>query len=199
MIDVKEQWICIEFCFKLGKTASETHRIFKEAFGDNVLGQKQTYEWFKRFTNGRVSVDDEERSGRPSTVSTTENEAKVREAILEDRQRTIHGACNIVGLSYGTRQRILSDELNMRRIAAKFVSRLLSSDQKEYCISLCTELKEQAENDPNFISNIITGDEFCVFGYDTETKQQSSQWKTPTSPRQKKARQVRSNVKSTFF
>lgn len=39
----------------------------------------------------------------------------------------------------------LSDELNMRCIAAKFVSRLLSSDQKEYHISVCTELKEEAE------------------------------------------------------
>jgi len=47
----------------------------------------------------------------------------------------------------------------MRCIAADFVPRLLSSDQKEYRISICTELKEQAKNDPNFISNIITGDE----------------------------------------
>jgi hypothetical protein len=79
----------------------------------------------------------------------------------------------------------------MRRNAAKFVSRLLSGDQKEYRISVCTELK--AENDPNFISNIIIGDESWVFGYDAETKQHSSQRKTPTSSRPKKA-QVRSNA-----
>ena len=46
MTDMKEQRICIKFCFRLGKTASETHRMFKEAFGDNALGQTQTYEWF---------------------------------------------------------------------------------------------------------------------------------------------------------
>jgi hypothetical protein len=63
----------------------------------------------------------------------------------------------------------------MRHIATKFVSRLLSSNQKEYRNAVCTELKEQAENDPNFISNIITGEEFWVFVYDAETKQQSSQ------------------------
>ena len=65
---------------------------------------------------------------------------------------------------------------------ADFVSRLLSSDQKEYYISVCIELKEQAENDPNFISNIITDDESWVFGYNAWTKHQSSQWKTATSP-----------------
>jgi len=39
---------CIKFCFKLGKTAAETHKTLKETFGDNALGQTQTYEWFKQ-------------------------------------------------------------------------------------------------------------------------------------------------------
>ena len=159
----------------------------------------QTYEWFRRFKNGRMSVDDEESSGRPLTGTTTENAVKVRQAILEDRRRMIQDVCKIVGLSYGTCQRILSDELNMRRIAAKFVPRLLNGDQKEYRIALCTELKEGAENDPNFISTTITGDESWVFGYNAETNEQQSQWKSPTSPRSKKARQVRSNVKSILI
>ena len=52
-----------------------------------------------------------------------------------------------------------------------------------------------ANHDPEFIKTIITGDETWVYGYDPETKFQSSQWKYPESPRPKKARQVRSNVK----
>jgi hypothetical protein len=35
----------------------------------------------------------------------------------------------------------------------------------------CKELKQQARDDPSFISNIITGDETWVYGYDPETKQ----------------------------
>jgi hypothetical protein len=46
MTDVKEQRICVKFCFKLGMTASESHRMLKEAFDDNDLGQTQTYERF---------------------------------------------------------------------------------------------------------------------------------------------------------
>ena len=146
-----------------------------------------------------MSVDDEECSGWPSTGTTIENVAKVWQAILEDGWWTIHDVCNIVRLLYETCQRIFSDELSMWHITAKFVPRLLSSDQKEYHIAVCTELKEWAENYPNFISNINTGDKSWVFGYDAETKQQSSQWKTPTSLRLKKAQQVRSNVKSTLI
>jgi 2-polyprenyl-3-methyl-5-hydroxy-6-metoxy-1,4-benzoquinol methylase len=47
----------------------------------------------------------------------------------------------------------------MRLIAAKYIPRLTSSDQKEYDIAVCTELMEQPENASHFISNIITGEE----------------------------------------
>ena len=46
---------------------------------------------------------------------------------------------------------------------------------------------------------IITGDESWIYGYDPETKQQSSQWKNPGSPRPKKARQSRSATKSMLI
>jgi len=68
----------------------------------------------------------------------------------------------------------LADNLNMGRISARFVSGLLSDDQKAHRVSVCRELKQQARDDPNFISNIITGDQTWVYGDDPETKQQSS-------------------------
>jgi len=66
-------------------------------------------------------------------------------------------------------------------------------------VSICTDHRERAQNDPNFMSSAITGDESCVYGYDPETKQMSSQWKTASSPRPKKARQVKSNVKTMLI
>jgi hypothetical protein len=140
----------------LRKTAAETHQMLQEAFRDNALSQNKTFLWYKRFKGGRTSVVDDERSGRPSTSTTPENIANVREAILADRMRNIHDVCEIVGLSYGTIQRILVDSLNMRRISAKCVPRLLSDDQKAHRVSVCRELKQQARDNPHFISNIIT-------------------------------------------
>jgi hypothetical protein len=74
---VKEQRICIKFCFKLSKTAAETHKMLEKEFGNNAIGLTKTYEWFMRFKNGRLPVDDDDRSGRPLTGTTTENAAKV--------------------------------------------------------------------------------------------------------------------------
>ena len=61
---------------------------------------------------------------------------------------------------------------------------------------------DSTNSDPDFLNTIITGDESWVYWYDPETKSQSSQWKHSSSPRPKKARQVRSNVKvmlTAFF
>jgi hypothetical protein len=90
----------------------------------------------------------------------------------------------------------------MRRVSTKLVPRLLTQDQTEHRATSCRELLQRAENDATFLPRIITGDESWVYGYDPETKQMSSQWKTPSLPLPKEARQVRSNVKTmliTFF
>jgi hypothetical protein len=71
-----------------------------------------------------VSVEDDERSGRPSTRKTTENVEKTRELIHEDCRRTIHELADTVGISYGVCLEILTENLNMRCIAAKFVCSL---------------------------------------------------------------------------
>jgi hypothetical protein len=62
----------------------------------------------------------------------TENVEKIRELIHEDRHRTIDELTDTVGISYGVCQEILTEYLNMRRIAMKFVPRLLRNDQKQW-------------------------------------------------------------------
>jgi len=94
------------------------------------------------------------------------------------------------------------EDLGMHRVAAKFVPRILTADQKQQRVNVCIELRQLASDDETFLSRVITGDESWVYGYDPETKRQSSQWKGPMSPWPKKARQVKNNLKSmiiTFF
>jgi len=75
----------------------------------------------------------------------------------------------------------------MRHVSAKFVPRLLTVEQKDDRVSICTDLRERAQNNPNFMSSVITGDESWVYGFDPDTKQIPAQWKTASSPRPKKA------------
>jgi hypothetical protein len=104
MADLKEQSIFLKFCFRLGKTASETHEVLKTAFVDNAVGRTQTSERFSRFKRGETSDEDSERSGRPSTSRTDENLANVRKIDNQDRRDTITEIAGRLGLSYGTCQ-----------------------------------------------------------------------------------------------
>jgi len=73
----------------------------------------------------------------------------------------------------------------MRRVSAKFVPRLLTDDQKENRVEISQELLANANGNENFLKKIITGDETWVYGYDDETKMQSSQSMGKGSPRPK--------------
>ena len=62
-------------------------------------------------------------------------------------------------------------------------------------MDIAQEMLKTFNDDPDLKKKIISTDESCLYGYDIETKVQSSQWKRPAVPRSKKAYQVRSNVK----
>jgi hypothetical protein len=70
---------------------------------------------------GRKSTDDHDLWDWPSTAIVSGHVAKVRDPILQDRRLIIQDLCNTLGLSYGICQRISSEELDMRRTAAKLV------------------------------------------------------------------------------
>ena len=47
-----EQRICIKFCFKIGKTATETYQLLQQAYGEDALGRTQVFDWLRRFKEG---------------------------------------------------------------------------------------------------------------------------------------------------
>ena len=60
-----------------------------QVYGDKTMKKTAVYKWVKRFTEGRESVTDEERSGRPATSRTEENIAKARKIVRENRRMTV--------------------------------------------------------------------------------------------------------------
>jgi hypothetical protein len=78
----------------------------------------------------------------------------------------------------------------MHQISEKFVPRLLTDDQNYNDFpSVKISTKEQITTEI-FFKNVVTSDETLVYGYDFQSKQQSSQWKSSASPHPKKAQEV---------
>jgi len=78
-----EQRTNIEFLVKLGKNGNEIRQMLVHIYGDNAVKKTAVYKWVKRFSEGRESVTDEERSGRAATSRTEENIAKIRQICVK--------------------------------------------------------------------------------------------------------------------
>jgi len=44
MCESAEQRICIKFCFKIGKTATETYQLLQQAHGEDAMGHTQVFD-----------------------------------------------------------------------------------------------------------------------------------------------------------
>ena len=53
--------------------------MLKLVHGDAAVTMKMVYKWFEQFRNDCESVEDEERSGVPSTLKTQENVERVKQ------------------------------------------------------------------------------------------------------------------------
>ena len=197
-----EQRINLKFLVKLGKGPTDCLKLLQEVYGEATMSRARLFEWHKRFTSGREEVEDDPKSGRPSTTKTADNIGKVNELVRSDRRLTVRMMAEELNINRESVRIILSEELGMRKMCAKMVPKLLSDDQKQHRVRVCEDTLEEIGADPDFLRHIITGDETWVFQYDPETKRQSQQWFTPNSPRPKKARMSKSKIKTmliTFF
>ena len=79
--------------------------------------------------------------------------------------------------------RILTEDLDMRKVCAKMVAKELTEEQKQRRVTICQDILERQDD---ILGHVITGDETWVYQDDPETKRQSAQWKTANSPTEKK-------------
>jgi len=180
---------------KLGKSTTETYDLLKKVYGDECLSRTQFLEWFKRFKEGREEIGDNQRPSRPSTSKTDANIEKVGEIVRQNRRLSIRALAELINTDKETVRQILHNNFNMKKVCSKMVPRLLTPEQKEIPTNICADILQNTENDPNILENIITCDESWFFQYDAVSKCQFMHWKSPSSPRQKKARQSKSKYK----
>ena len=136
----------------------------------------------------RGSGRDDNRSGRPSTSRTDENIERVTQKVRSDRRLAVRMIADELGMNSERVWRIITEDLGMRKICAKIVSRLLNEGQRERRVQMCQYILEQLETEPNLLKRIVTSDESWIFQYDPLTKWQSLEWKSALSSRPKKAR-----------
>ena len=183
----EEQRSIICFLWAEGVPGAHIHLRMCAQYGDKVSSRRIVYEWIEMFENGRTSVKDAERSGRPATATTTRNEERTLELIHENRRITVEEVAGRLNVSVGSAYSLIHDSLKFSKVCARWVPKELTQECKHKRLDVCSRhLARYREEGDNFLQQIVTGDETWIHHYDPESKQQSMQWKHPSSPAAKK-------------
>ena len=159
MSSTLQQRVCIKFNVKNGFNGAQTLEMLEKYFGNDILTRSNVFRWYEYFRSGRESVEDEERSGRPSTAKTDENINKIKGWMTVSRKLTIRQIAEEMKIPYGSAQDILVNDSGLRRIAAKLVPKDLNFMQKRDRVDVAKDMLSKVDCDPSFIKRIITGDE----------------------------------------
>jgi hypothetical protein len=92
----------------------------KKAYCDAALIVRTIFEWHKRFQEGRESVKDDKRRGRPTTSRTYDNIAAVAKMVEEDRNLTSRLTADKLGITKTVVLLILRVDLKKLNLCSRF-------------------------------------------------------------------------------
>ena len=141
------------------------------AWGGGYVSYTRVAEWVHRFKQGRTSVEDDPRVGRPVTEATDQNIEVIRKLIDENPHISIRYMAFETGSSYGNINRIIHDELKLKKLCAKWVPHQLTEKYKQQRMEISQENLAKLESSQWRLYDIITGDETWIYHRSIGSKQ----------------------------
>jgi len=114
----------------------------------------------------------------------------------EDRRKSSEEIALETNMPTASFFRIVTQTLQKRKVAAKWVPHRLSEEQKAPRKWVAEELLRRYEAEgEQFLNRIVAIDEIWIRDFEQQLKSQSSQWKHATSPLPKNCRRQKLKVK----
>ena len=173
----------IRFLLAKGSSAAEINRELCLVYEPAIMSEGKVRKWCRDFQNGRANVHNEARSGRPS-IQTDD----IVDQVNQKLRLTISALANeFPRVARTSVYRIVTEKLGYRKFWARCLSKLFIDQQKEQRICSGRMFLDRYRQDgDDFISHIVKGDETWILYCNTESKQQSMQWRHSSSPKPKK-------------
>ena len=121
---------CNEVFFLQGKVSKENHAILRETLGVDAPSYATIKNWVAQFKRGDFSTCVAPHPGRPKTVTTPEIIDQIRELIVKDRRISAKSIAEQLGISREWVGSIIHEDLDMRKLSAKWGPKCLNVDQK---------------------------------------------------------------------
>ena len=135
-----EQRLAIKFCFKAGKSATETLQMVNAAYGDQALSRSNVFRWYGRFRDGREDNEDDLRSGRATECRNENNVEKISQLLLQNRHLPLRMLADEVNIGKDTVRSIVVEDLRKRKICSCFVPHSLTPEQIDRRTTACRDL-----------------------------------------------------------
>ena len=152
--------------FFLGQTAAGAYRNLCKVFGAKAPSERTCERWFKKFGDGKFSIEDEPRTGRPIE---TENE-KLFYLIASEPQMSTREIARKLGCSHTTIEKHLT-ELDFVQKLGRWVPHHLTEFQKINRVSICSSLLTRKRK-KDWVGKVITGDEKWILYVNHTRKRQ---------------------------
>jgi len=148
--------ITSRFFFLQGKAPKGIYAILTEMLREHAPSYVTAKNWVVQFKCGDFSTFVAPRPGRPKTVTIQEIIDQIHELILEDRRISAKSIAEQLGISRERVGSIIHEDLDMRKLSAKWVPKCLNADQKRQRCQSSEQLLEFFRHDPNdFLSDAI--------------------------------------------
>lgn len=188
-MEKKEFRVLIKHCFLAKKNTVEAKVWLDKHYLDSAPGKSTVEKWYAKFKRGEMSTEDDARSGRPKEVVTDENIKKIHKIILDNRKVTLNDIAKTLSISKERVGHIINEYLDMRKLCAKWVPRVLTIDQKQQRVDdskHCLMLFKRNKNE--FLRRYVTMDETWLHHYTPESNRQSAEWTAHEEPTPKRAK-----------
>ena len=158
-----EQRAYVKIRTLLQVSPTDIHKDLMEVYNDRTLPYSTIVDWTRRFREGRESIEDKPRAGRPISGASDKFVLEVSELLEEDPHISLVEIANAIGVSTGTAHTIVRDNLQFRKICARWVPHALTQAQKTKRVQ-CTQklLSDFDRTDSRSLFEIVTGDENWV-------------------------------------
>lgn len=177
----------------LGIGATEIKADLDKVYGENALPYRTIARWVSLFKEGRISIKDEARPGRPLSAVSDRDIDAVKAIIEKDARCTVEQIGEISGINSSAVFLILKEKLRLRKVCARWIPHLLTPEQKRGRVEKASALLLKYKNkDPRRIKEVVTGDETWLYFFEPDNKENNKMWVGENNARPVIARRNRS-------
>ena len=113
-------------------------------------------------------------------ATTGENVENVARLLNDNRRYSCNEIAHELDINHGSFHQILTERLQMRKIAARWMPHMLSESDKHQRVNIARKLlKRYGEDGGEMLQRIVAIDETWIRSFESELKLESVEWHTP--------------------